>query len=121
MSPVPRGFLERFLPRNLARRRIKRWLVQDIESIILRNVGNLQFETHQNIDDTFGRFALYMDEQLGEVSKATLGAIEEAHTQRKEKSGSVSVELSHLASFEARLLELQSKLTTIAQPDGRKR
>ena len=115
MSPVPRGFLERFLPRNMAIRRIKRWLEQDIESIILRNVGNLQFETHQNIDDTFGRFTLDLDEQLEEVAKATLGAIQEAHTQRTQKSGSVSTELSRLTSFESQVLELQSKLASIAQ------
>jgi len=115
MSPVPRGFLERFLPKNMAIRRIRRWLEQDIESIILRNVGNLQFETHQNIDDTFGRFALNLDEQLEEVAKATLGAIQEAHTQRTQKSGSVSTELNRLASFESQVLELQSKLASIAQ------
>ena len=99
----------------MAIRRIRRWLEQDIESIILRNVGNLQFETHQNIDDTFGRFALDLDEQLEEVAKATLGAIQEAHTQRTQKSGSVSTELSRLASFESHLLELQSKLASTAQ------
>jgi cell division septum initiation protein DivIVA len=118
MSPVPRGFLERLLPRNVAIRRIKRWLEQDIESVILRNVENLQFETRQNIEDTFRRFSLDLDQQLEEVAKATLGAIQEARTQRMQKGGSVSTELSRLASFESQMLELQGKLVAIAQPNG---
>lgn len=85
---------DRFLPRKIAIRRIKRWLEQDIESIILRNVGNLQFETYQNINDTFRHFASDLDEQLDEVGKATLGAIQEACNHRKEKGEIVSAELS---------------------------
>ena len=118
MSPVPRGFLERFLPRDTAIRRIKRWLEQDIESVILRNVGNLQFETRQNIDDTFRRYSLDLDQQLEEVAKATLGAIQEAHTLRTQKSRSASAELKRLASFESPMLELLGKLATITQPNG---
>lgn len=110
MSPLPRGFLGRFLPRNLAIRRIKLWLEQDIESIILRNVGNLQYETYQNINDTFRQFASDLDEQLDEVGKATLGAIKEACNQRKEKGEIVSTELSRLVFFESRISELLSNL-----------
>jgi len=118
MSPLPRGFLERLLPKNIAVRRIKRWLEQDIESIILRNVSNLQFETQQNIDDTFRQFALDLDQQLEEVAKATLGAIQEAHTQRMQKRGSMSAELSRLASFELKIQKLHGKLAAIAQSNG---
>ena len=115
MSPIPRGLFERLLPRNTAIRRIKKWLLQDIESIVLHNISNLLNATRQNIDDTFGRFALDLDQQLEQVAKATLGAIQEAHTRRKQKGGSVSTELSQLTSFESRILEIQGKLADIAR------
>jgi hypothetical protein len=114
MSPVPRGFFERLLPRNIAIRRVKRWLQQDIESIVLRNVGNLQYETRQNIEDTFRRFSLDLDQQLEEVAKATLGAIQEAHIQRTQKASNVEEELKRLAEFESKMQELHEKLAKLA-------
>jgi GTP-binding protein EngB required for normal cell division len=114
MSPVPRGFFERLLPRNIAIRRVKRWLQQDIESIVLRNVGNLQYETRQNIEDTFRRFSLDLDQQLDEVAKATLGAIQEAHVQRTQKADSAGQELKRLAGFESKMQELYEKLAKLA-------
>lgn len=118
MSPIPRGLFERLLPRNIAIQRIKRWLQQDIESIVLHNISNLLNATRQNIDDTFGRFALDLDQQLEQVARATLGAIQAAHTQRVQKGEGASAELSLLASFESLILEVQGKLAAIAQSSG---
>jgi len=114
MSPVPRGLLERLLPRDIAIRRIKRWLQQDIESIVLRNIGNLQYETRQNIEDTLGRFSFALDQELENVAEATLGAIQEAHIQRTEKADSVGQELKRLADFESKMQELHEKLAKFA-------
>jgi len=47
LSPLPQGWLERLLPRQMALRRIKKSLQQDIAAIILRNVGNLRWATHR--------------------------------------------------------------------------
>jgi hypothetical protein len=117
MTPIPRGTFERFLPRNIAVRRIRKWLQEDLEAIISHNIEKLRWPTLQKIEDTFRRFALNLDQQLEEVGKATLGAIQEAHTQRKEKSGNVSAELSRLASFESRISEMQNKLV-VSQTGG---
>jgi hypothetical protein len=118
MSPIPRGLFERLLPRKIAIRRIKQWLQQDIESIVLHNISNLLNATRQNIDDTFRRFSLDLDQQLEEVAKATLGAIQEAHTQRRQKGGSMGAELSRLASLESLMLKLQGELAAIARTNG---
>lgn len=112
MSPIPRGMFERILPRGMAVRRIKKWLQQDIEAITLRNIENLRWATIQNIDKTFRRFSLDLDEQLEEVSKATLGAIQEAHTQRTEKADSIELELKKLKDFESKMRELSMLLKT---------
>ena len=112
ISPIPRGMFERILPRSMAIRRIKKWLQQDIEAIALRNIENLRWATIQNIDKTFRRFSLDLDEQLEEVSKATLGAIQEAHTQRTQKADSIDIELRKLKDFESKMRELSSILKT---------
>ena len=114
MSPIPRGVLERLLPRNLAIRRIKNWIRQDVEAITLRNIENLRWATIQNIDKTFRRFSLDLSQQLDEVSKATLGAIQEAHTRRTQRAESVSEELKRLADFEAKIQDLKVALNGYA-------
>jgi hypothetical protein len=114
MSPVPRGLLERLLPKNVAIRRVKRWFQQDIESIVLRNVGNLQFAKRNNIDDTLRRFTLDLDQQLEEVAKATLGAIQEAHTQRIQRAESIGQKLNRVGDFESKMQELHETLVNVA-------
>jgi len=110
MSPIPRGLFERLLPRNVALRRIKKWLQQDIEAIVLRNVSNLQWETLQNINDTFYRFLFDLDKELKEIASATRGAIQEAQAQRIQRADSVGEELSRLSAFETKLQEVQRKI-----------
>jgi len=114
MSPVPRGLLERLLPKNVAIRRVRRWLQQDTESIVLRNVGNLQFAKRNNIDDTLRRFTLDLDQQLEEVAKATLGAIQEAHTQRIQRAESIGQKLNRVGDFESKMQELHETLVNVA-------
>ena len=111
MSPIPRGWLERLLPRNVAIRRIKKWLQEDIEAIVFRNVSSLQWETKQNINDTFYGFTVDLDKELQELAGATRGAIEEAHVQRIQRADSVGEELNRLSAFEARLQEVEKELS----------
>jgi len=110
MSPVSRGLFERLLPRRIALRRIRKWLQQDIEAIVLRNVSNLQWETKQNINDTFYGFSFDLDKELKELSSATRGAIEEAQIQRIQRVDSVAEELTRLSAFEVKLQEIQKEL-----------
>jgi hypothetical protein len=111
MSPIPRGLFERLLPRHIALRRIRKWLQQDTEAIVLRNVSNLQWETKQNINDTFYRFSFDLDKELKELASATRGAIEEAQIQRTQRADSVGEELSRLSAFETKLQEVQKELS----------
>ncbi len=108
LSPVPRGFVERFLPKDMGTKRVKAWLEGDIEAIVRRNIGNLQFETRQNIDETFRKFSAEFDRQLEEVAEATLGAVREARKQREEKGEGASAEVARLSFLESNLVELQN-------------
>jgi len=110
MSPIPRGLIERLLPRHVAQGRVKKWLWQDIEAVVLRNVENIQWTTLQNIDDTFRQFSLDLDQKLTEIASATRGAIQEAHTQRLQRADSIGEELNRLSFFEAKLQEVQKEL-----------
>ncbi|MFA5056035.1 MAG: dynamin family protein [Dehalococcoidia bacterium] len=114
MSPIPREIFERILPRSMAVRRIKKWLQQDIEAITLHNIENLRWATIKNVDKTFRRFSLNLDEQLEEVSQATLGAIQEAHTRRTQQADSVNIEIKKLRDFESKLQSILDSLAAIS-------
>jgi hypothetical protein len=89
---------------------VRKWLRQDIEAIVLRNVENLQWATLQNIEDTFRNFSLDLDRELKGIVNATRGAIHEAQTQRIQRAESIGEELKRLGSFEASLQEIQDEL-----------
>ena len=110
VNPLPRGLFERFMPRAVALRHIRKWLQQDAEAIALRNVSSLQWEMLQNINDTFYAFSIDIDKELQEIASATRGAILEAQTQRIQRADSVGEELSRLNAFEIRLLEIRKEL-----------
>lgn len=110
LSPLPRGWLEKLLPRHIALRRIKKSLQQDIEAIVLQNIGNLRWATLQNIQDTFYRFSLNMDQELKDIANATRNAIKEARTQRIQKADDTDEEINKLKNFEVRFQEIQKEL-----------
>ncbi|MFA5367953.1 MAG: dynamin family protein [Dehalococcoidia bacterium] len=114
MSPIPRGALDRVLPRSMVVSRVRKWLQQDIEAITLRNIENLRWATIQNMDKTFRRFSIELDEHLEEVAKATLGAIQEAHTRRTQQADSVDIEIKRLRDFESRLQDILDRLSAIS-------
>jgi len=116
LSPIPRGMVERLLPKNIAQRRIRRWLQNDIESIVSRNVGDLRWAMIQNVNDTIRRFALRLQEQFEEITKTTHGAIRAARDQRIRKADTVAEELSKLALFESEIQRIHAELTHIYLP-----
>jgi hypothetical protein len=51
---------------------------------------------------------------LEEVSQATLGAIQEAHTRRTQQADSVNIEIKKLRDFESKLQSILDSLAAIS-------
>ncbi|MDO8841508.1 dynamin family protein, partial [Methanocalculus sp.] len=82
-SPVPPGVVGRFLPKTVRERRARDRIQRHIESLLVRNLENLRWETMQNVDSAFRKFSTEFDTHLSLTIEATHGAIASACAERK--------------------------------------
>jgi len=113
MFPGSSALTKHLLPGSMVQRQIKKRLQEDTESIILRNAGNLRWALLQSLNDTFRRFESDFDEQFTAMAEITAGVVKSINAQRKQKEVDTTSEVSRLASFEARVDQLNDELTAI--------
>lgn len=88
LDPISKGSLGRLLPPSLRSKRVRRALLERIDTLARRNVENVRWALRQNIDDTFRRFGSELDAQLaGMIAAAALhGATRSALAKRRAPS-----------------------------------
>ena len=114
ISPVPEGFLDRFLPPDLRKRRLQKRLSEEVEMLVTRNVENVRWATLRNLDDAFRRFSSNLEEQLRETAEAIRDATRATRVQRKENKDAVQPELKRLEQKAAELTNLENSFTQFA-------
>jgi GTP-binding protein EngB required for normal cell division len=121
-SPLPENAFESILPRNIRIKRLKKRLLEDIDSIISHNVGNLRWATVCNITDSFYRFRMDIDGQIQKVIESTGGAIVAARDKRIKESDSIEPELNKVAAAVEYLTDIKSSLAgleeAVSKPDS---
>jgi len=120
-SPLSEDAFERIMPRNMRIKRLRKRLLEDIDSIISHNVGNLRWATVCNITDSFYRFRLDIDGQIKKVIESTSGAIVAARNKRLQDSDSIIPEQKRIAAAVEQFAAIKSGLAeleqTASQPD----
>jgi ribosome biogenesis GTPase A len=111
VSPVPEGFLDRFLPPELRKHRLQKRLDEEVETLVTRNVENIRWATLRNLDDTFRRFSSTLDERLNETAEATREAMRATHLRQTENENVTQSELERLEQKAAELAGLEATLT----------
>lgn len=106
LSPIPAGALDGFLPRPMREKRIRRRLLEEMDSVLRRNVENLRWATRQNLEDAFRRFGAELDERLALSLDATRGAMKAALDRRRQHSEAAEAEIIATESASTRLSEL---------------
>jgi phosphate uptake regulator len=114
-SPLPENTFESILPRNMRVKRLKKRLLQDIDSIISHNVGNLRWATVCNITDSFYRFRLDIDGQIEKVIDSTSGAILAARHKRLQDSDNIEPEQQRIATAIENLTAIKSGLAKLEE------
>jgi hypothetical protein len=112
-SPLPENWFENLLPLKLRMKRLRRRLVEDIDSIISNNVGNLRWATVCNVTDSFYAFGLELDGQIQRAIESTGGAITAAHRKRTEQSTGIESEMSRITALIEALDRVRSDLSAI--------
>jgi GTP-binding protein EngB required for normal cell division len=116
LLPLAAGILDRLLPAAVARRRAKRRLTAEVDSLVARNIENLRWATIQNIDEAYRRFSAWFDERLAEAIEATRGAITAAQERRRHQAGEAEGELRHLRSTLDLVTDTIARLSAMQLP-----
>jgi ribosome biogenesis GTPase A len=114
ISPVPEGFLDRFLPPELRKQRIQKRLFEEMETLVAHNVENIRWATLRNLDDSFRRFSSNLDERLNETAEATREAMRATHLRKKQNEDTAGPEISHLGQKASDLARLENTLAQFA-------
>jgi hypothetical protein len=114
ISPVPEGFLDRFLPPELKKHRIQKRLSEEVETLVTHNVENIRWATLRNLGDAFRRFSSTLDERLQATAEATRAAMRATHLRRKENEDTMKAEIKGLEQRAAELEGLENALGQFA-------
>ncbi|TGC07421.1 hypothetical protein [Methanolobus halotolerans] len=96
LIPLSPDFIERIMPEKMRKKRVKERLQNQIETLMLRNLENIRWETLQNIDSTFRKFTLRLDNDFSMIIKATHGVISSTLAQRKMHEENVADQVDQL-------------------------
>jgi hypothetical protein len=113
-SPIPPGMFDRFLPGSVRKARVRRRLLQEIDTIVRRNVENLRWATRQNVEDAFRRYDAELEETLTSSIDATRNVVMVARDRRLNQADRVETEIAAVEASAAALSDIQAALRGLA-------
>jgi preprotein translocase subunit Sss1 len=113
MSPVSPEVIERILPGTMRTGRARERLKKQIDTLVVRNLENLRWETLQNIDTAFRKFSRDLDTNLALTIEATHGAVRSALAQRKQHGESVADRIVDLKNVSGEIQGVISRFETV--------
>lgn len=111
---VPVTWVDRLFPRRFRHARIRRRVMEQVEYLVTRNVGDLQYSARENLRQSVESFRESLNQSLDQSIQATRGALERVRRQHVENSASVAPELDRLQASAAALQVLRQRLASIA-------
>ncbi len=113
ISPISSEGVERFLPGTIRASRARDRLKRQIDTLVVRNLENLRWETLQNIDTAFRKFSTDLDTNLTLTIEATHGAVRSALAQRKQHGESVADRIMELKKTSTEIQGVINRFETV--------
>jgi hypothetical protein len=110
LSPIAPGTFDGLLPASVRKARLRRRLLQEIGTVVQRNVENLRWATRQNVVDAFRRFGRALDEAFATNIEATRGIIVLAHDRRLNQADCTETEIAAVEASKTTLMDIQTEL-----------
>ena len=111
-SPISSEVIERILPGTIRASRARDRLKKQIDTLVIRNLENLRWETLQNIDAAFRKFSTDLDANLALTIEATHGAICSALSARKQHEENVADRILDLKKVSTEMQGVISRFET---------
>jgi polyhydroxyalkanoate synthesis regulator phasin/GTPase SAR1 family protein len=113
ISSIPPSWIDRLLPQRLRHARIRRRVMEQVDYLVTRNVGDLRSSIVENLEKTVQSFRTALENRLQRAIQTTRSAIETARRRRTEDTASVAPEIARLESAVANLQNLRQRLTPV--------
>ena len=113
IGSIPPSWIDRMLPQRLRHARIRRRIMEQVEYLATRNVGDLQSSTLENLERTVQSFRDALDASLQQAIQANRSALDNARRKRIEDSASTAPEIARLQSAITDLQTLRQRLAPI--------
>jgi predicted GTPase len=107
---IPVTWIDRMLPRRIRHARIRRRVMEQVEYLVTRNVGDLRWSTLENLSQSVQSFRDSLEANLQQAIQATRHALEAVRRRRIEDSATVAPETARLKSALADLQVLRERL-----------
>ena len=98
------------VPQRLRHARIRRRIMEQVEYLVTRNVGDLRWSTLENLKQSVQSFREALGEGIQQAIQTTRRALEVARCRRTEDSATVAPEIARLESAVAELQGLRECL-----------
>lgn len=108
------NFFDLFLPRSLRCARLRKELIGEIDTIVMRNVENLRWAALQKIEDVFRRFETQLETTLRDSIESIREAMTAVRRQRGDHADSMDIEIARAESAKCLLENIHSDLETMA-------
>lgn len=110
------SWINRLLPPGLRMKRLERWLREDIDYLVARNVEELRWATRQNLEEAFRTFQGRMETQLEAVINVIRSSVRAALEHQTGRESQLMPELNRLEGFRQRLAQLLAVLSPRESP-----
>jgi len=107
---IPETWIDRLVPRRMRHARIHRRITEQVEYLVTRNVGDLQWSTLENLKQSIQSFRDMFNDCLQQAIEATRRALDAARRRRTEDSATVAPETARLRSAVADLQAFRKRL-----------
>jgi len=108
---IPKVWIDRMFPRRVRHARIRRRVMEQVEYLVTRNVGDLRWSILENLGASVQRFREALEHGLQQTIQATRSAIDAARRRRTEDSATIAPEVARLESAVADLRAIRGRLT----------
>jgi len=107
---IPESWIDRLFPQRWRTARIRRRIMEQVEYLVTRNIGDLQWSTVENLKQSVQTFRDTLNEGIQQAIQTTRRALDSAVGRRTEGSATVAPEIARLESAMADLRGLRGRL-----------
>ncbi|MCR4414387.1 MAG: dynamin family protein, partial [Thermoguttaceae bacterium] len=109
IGSIPDTWIDRLFPQRFRHARIRRRLMEQVEYLVSRNIGDLRSSTLENLKRSVQGFREWISDGIQRSMQTTRAAIDAARRRRIEDSATVAPELARLGSAIAELRALRAR------------